>query len=318
MSKAGKGQPKVEVEVDLSAKDLANEWFKSMGGEQDEEEGEDEDQRQALRPARLGLGAKFIPHSQALNIDKETESRLSRKLKKVTRDDDEGSTKKPDDASDDEEIESRTGAIKPKPVVTPKDEIAFSAAIKSAKQKKKRKKNKAKQGDAQAKDADDEHADDASEEPAAKKAKASSTGEQNRKDPKHSATQKQPGDKAEAHKTEQGDPEGKQNHTSEASRGHGQNNDSDRQRGNSMPGKSRGPRKGADKEKKEQWNHNFSRPVGEDVGARMGSGENGEWEDRKPRRTRVKGKKTRSRQKNIRKDNRPAHLKPGYVPETAE
>ncbi len=33
---------------------------------------------------------------------------------------------------------------------------------------------------------------------------------------------------------------------------------------------------------------------------------------RPPRRRRIKGKKTRSKQKNIRKDNRPEHLKPGF------
>jgi hypothetical protein len=33
---------------------------------------------------------------------------------------------------------------------------------------------------------------------------------------------------------------------------------------------------------------------------------------RPPRRRRIKGKKTRSKQKNIRRDNRPEHLKPGF------
>ena len=78
---------KVELEVDNSAQSLADEWYRQMGGEGGDENGkkkegskgkaddggddDDDEGFKVPRPSRLGIGAKFIPHSKAIDVCKE-------------------------------------------------------------------------------------------------------------------------------------------------------------------------------------------------------------------------------------------------------
>ena len=73
MVQRGKKSVKTQIEVDSGASSLASAWLDEMAAapgaakaHESEDEGEPADASEP-RPARLGLGAKFIPHSAALN-----------------------------------------------------------------------------------------------------------------------------------------------------------------------------------------------------------------------------------------------------------
>ena len=86
------------------------------------------------RPERLGLGAKYVPHTAALSTQEE---RLTKKLKNKTEQDTKAKKKLARDDDDDEEEEGRSGSIKSKKR-EPTGSSAAMAPAKSSKAARKR------------------------------------------------------------------------------------------------------------------------------------------------------------------------------------
>ena len=203
------------------------------------------------RPARLGLGASFLPHTQHLRVDagdtlkKRVKKAKNKKRAMQAEDDDAGGKKKVEEEDDDDEEDSRTARFQSKAA---KRKSQIDEIFQGYKSNKKRKKKKKK-----------------------KQATAESNGEPN-------AT------------TETKDDIGLPVQREEVASAQ---NDAGAE-------KSTGNDKGRSEKK---------------GGGRNTGGENKKDQDYVPRSKRKTkyGRRTRSRQKNIKKDTRPAHLRPTYL-----
>eukprot|EP00808_Paulinella_micropora_P024796 g17551.t1 len=104
--------------------ELAASWMPLQGVSDEEEDSADE---QASRPARLGLGAKFLPHAAAASaMDEKIKRRLTAPPRGRPGAETEGAGEKESEAEEDEEGESRTGSVKRRKAA-PVSQAAFLA-----------------------------------------------------------------------------------------------------------------------------------------------------------------------------------------------
>lgn len=72
----------MEIEVSNKAFNLAKQWVTNMTGGEDgkSDETAESEARFEMRPARLGLGAKYVPHSQLTSAMNPVEKKLRAKI----------------------------------------------------------------------------------------------------------------------------------------------------------------------------------------------------------------------------------------------
>ncbi|KAL2652151.1 hypothetical protein R1flu_020279 [Riccia fluitans] len=90
---SGADKKPTEIVVTNNALKMAQAWVKSMSGGADSDPDEDDpestkaEEFSGLRPARLGLGAKYLPHSKAAALMTPVEKKLRAKINAARRGD---------------------------------------------------------------------------------------------------------------------------------------------------------------------------------------------------------------------------------------